>query len=88
MTTQFEIYEDEENEPKRFMRAWEVAKILDISISTVYQLVRDGRMTCVQINRCNRRFTEEMVEEFIKSATVRRTKSWDVDFLEAARIVQ
>ena len=31
MTTQFEIYEDEENKPERLMTAWDVAQILDIS---------------------------------------------------------
>ena len=86
MTTQFEIYEDEENKPKRLMTAWDVAQILDITTSTVHQLVRNGKMTCVQINKCNRRFTIEMVEEFIKSATVHRNKTFEVDFLKAATI--
>jgi excisionase family DNA binding protein len=87
MTMQFETYEDEENKPKRLMTPWDVAQILDITTSTVHQLVRDGRMTCVQINKCHRRFTREMVEEFIKSATIRRHTFREVDFLKAPTIV-
>lgn len=87
MTTQFEIYEDEENKPERLMTAWDVAQILDISTSTVHQLVRDGRMTCVQINKCNRRFTKEMVEEFIKSATIPKHASRAMNLLQRPTIV-
>jgi excisionase family DNA binding protein len=83
MTTQFA----KENEPRKFLDSWGVASILGIGRSTVHQLVKEGRLACVQVTKRTRRFTGEMVEEFIKSETVRGHKSRDMDFLEAVRIV-
>jgi excisionase family DNA binding protein len=57
-----------------------------IGRSTVYQLVKEGKLACIQVTSRNRRFTKEMVEEFIKSQTVRRHWFREVDFLDAARI--
>jgi excisionase family DNA binding protein len=89
MTTQLErVYQHGVDKPKKLLVSWEVAEILGIGLSTVHQLVKEGRLACVQVTKRTRRFTKEMVEEFIKSETVRRTRSWDVDFLEAARIVR
>ncbi len=89
MTTQIkQLNRPEDNKLAPLMTAWDVARILGIGRSTVHQLVKEGRLACVQISTRNRRFTKELVEEFIKSETVRRTRSWDVDFLEAARIVR
>ncbi len=89
MSTQLKgIYQHGDQERGLLMTAWEVSRILDIGESTVHQLVKEGRLGCVQITKRNRRFTMELVEEFIKSATVRRDTSEDVDFLEAARIVR
>jgi excisionase family DNA binding protein len=88
MTTQFdEFYEHEDGRLESLMEPWEVAQILGIGRSTVHQLVKEGRLACVQVTKRNRRFTREMVEEFIKSKSVSRNKSWEVDFLEAARMV-
>ncbi|MBI5249917.1 MAG: helix-turn-helix domain-containing protein [Desulfomonile tiedjei] len=89
MTTQLErVYQYGGDKPKKLLDSWDVATILGIGRSTVRQLVKEGRLACVQVTKRTRRFTREMVEEFIKSETVRRTRSWDVDFLEAARIVR
>lgn len=89
MTTQLKrVYQQEGNKPKKLLDSWEVATILGIGRSTVHQLVKEGRLACVQITKRTRKFTGEMVEEFIRSETVRGHKSWDVDFLEAARIVR
>jgi excisionase family DNA binding protein len=89
MTTQFkELFRHQDNKPEELMTPWKVAQILGICRSTVHQLVKEGRLACVQVTKRNRRFTKEMVEEFIKSETVRRNRSWKVDFLEAARIMR
>ena len=89
MTTQLkQLNRPEDNKLAPLMTAWDVARILGIGRSTVHQLVKEGRLACVQVTKRTRRFTREMVEEFIKSETVRRTRSWDVDFLEAARIMR
>jgi excisionase family DNA binding protein len=89
MTTQLkQLNRPEDNKLAPLMTAWDVARFLGIGRSTVHQLVKEGRLACVQVTKRTRRFPREMVEEFIKSETVRGHKSWDVDFLEAARIVR
>jgi len=89
MTTQLKgLYQHEDKNRDRLFTAWDVAQILRIGRSTVYQLVKEGRLACVQVTKRNRRFTKEMVEEFVKSETVRRKRSWEVDFFEAARIMR
>lgn len=82
------FYQHEENRPEQLLWPYEVATILGIGRSTVHQLVKEGRLGCIQITKRNRRFTMELVEEFIKSATVLGDTSEDVDFLKAPRIVR
>jgi excisionase family DNA binding protein len=47
--------------------ATEVAQILGISVKTVHKLVRSGKLGCVQVTSRDRRFTEEQIEEYIRS---------------------
>ncbi len=67
-----EHYLNEDEKPILLMTAEDVARILGIGRSTVHQLVKEGRLGCVQITTRNRRFTKEVVEEFIRLETVHR----------------
>jgi excisionase family DNA binding protein len=52
------------------MTADAVAKYLGVKVKTVHQLVREGRLSCVQLTARDRRFTREQVEEFVTRRTV------------------
>ena len=45
----------------------EVASMLMVSIKTVHKLVRSGKLGCVQVTSRDRRFTQEQIEEYIRS---------------------
>jgi len=47
--------------------ATEVAQILGLSAKTVHKLVRSGKLGCVQVTSRDRRFTQEQVQEYIRS---------------------
>jgi hypothetical protein len=47
--------------------ATEVAQIHSISPKTVHKLVRSGKLGCVQVTSRDRRFTQEQIEEYIRS---------------------
>lgn len=61
----------------RLLSEKEVGEILGVSVSTVNRLVREGRMGCVQIRTRRRRFTKELVEEFIEAETLHRHPIWE-----------
>lgn len=46
--------------------ASEVAQILGISVKTVHKLVREKKLSCVQITARDRRFTHDQVQEYIR----------------------
>lgn len=48
-------------------RASQVAQILDINVKTVHKLVREGKLSCVQVTARERRFTPEQVQQYIES---------------------
>lgn len=48
----------------------EVSEKLKISVAKVHQLCRQGKLTCVQVNKRVRRFTAKHLEEFIQAQTV------------------
>lgn len=73
-----ELYLNEDEKPILLMTAQDVARILGIGRSTVHQLVKEGRLGCVQITTRNRRFTMEVVEEFIRWETVHRGCNLDI----------
>ncbi len=54
-------------EPQVLLRAFDVAKILDISSKTVHKLVREGKLPCVQVTARERRFTPEQIQQYIES---------------------
>ncbi|MFC1833212.1 helix-turn-helix domain-containing protein [Thermodesulfobacteriota bacterium] len=51
------------------LRVTDTAPILGVSPKTVHKLVREGKLSCVQITCRERRFTEEQVQDFIQSQT-------------------
>lgn len=57
------------------LTAKDVAARFMVSVKTVHKLVREGRLSCVQVTSRERRFTEEQIQEFIQS----QTKSIRVD---------
>lgn len=46
--------------------------MLGISVKMIHQLCRDGKLDYVQINKKERRFTEEQVQAYIESRTVKK----------------
>jgi excisionase family DNA binding protein len=54
-----------------------VADYLGKTVKTVHQLVREGKLCCVQITGRDRRFTPEQIEEFIRSRTITPPKLVD-----------
>ncbi len=54
----------------QLMIAEDVAKILRIAKKTVHKLVREGRLGCVQVTEKDRRFTQEQVDDYIKSRSI------------------
>ena len=61
----------------RLISAAEAGEILGISAKTVHKLVRSGRLGCVEITTRKRRFTMELVEEFIEAETYHRHEMWN-----------
>ena len=48
----------------------EVALILQITAKSVHKLVREGKLSCVQVTARKRCFTDEQVQEYIRSRTI------------------
>jgi excisionase family DNA binding protein len=57
---------------QRLLTAKHVAEILGVAVKTVQKLVREGKLGCVQITTKERRFTEEQVQEFVRSRIIER----------------
>jgi excisionase family DNA binding protein len=55
----------------------DVAEQLQLKPKTVHQLVRDGKLACVQLTPRERRFLPDHVQEFIRSKTVPVPKPLD-----------
>jgi excisionase family DNA binding protein len=54
----------------RLLNVAVVASVLGVSPKTVHKLVREGKLACVQITSRERRFTEDQVQEYIRSRTM------------------
>jgi excisionase family DNA binding protein len=61
----------------RLLSAEEVGEILGISARTVNMLVKECRLGSIEITSRERRFTPELVEEFIRAETIHRHPMWD-----------
>jgi excisionase family DNA binding protein len=59
------------------LSAWDVGRILGLSESTVQQLARDGELGYIELRPSKRKFTYELIQEFIESHTVRASKTQD-----------
>jgi len=55
----------------------QTAECLGIKVKTVHQLVREGRLACIQMTAKDRKFTEAQIQEFIESRTIPMPKSVD-----------
>jgi putative molybdopterin biosynthesis protein len=59
--------------PEHFYTVQEVADLFKIKKSTVYQMVKDGRLKAINLGR-DYRFTQEEIERFIQQQTVDNTE--------------
>jgi excisionase family DNA binding protein len=48
----------------------QTAEYLGIKTKTVHQLVREGKLACIQITPKDRKFTKDQLEEFIANRTI------------------
>lgn len=55
----------------------QTAQCLGIKVKTVHQLVREGRLACIQMTAKDRKFTEAQIQEFIESRTIPMPKVVD-----------
>jgi excisionase family DNA binding protein len=49
------------------VRPGTLASILGISVKTLHKLVREGKLSCVQVTTRERRFTPKQVQQYIES---------------------
>lgn len=54
-----------------------VAEYLGKTTKTVHQLVREGKLDCIQITPKDRRFSEEQLKAYLDRCTVSRAKPVD-----------
>jgi excisionase family DNA binding protein len=47
-----------------------VAEYLGVKVKAVHRLVREGALACIQIAPRDRRFSEEQVQDYLRSRTV------------------
>jgi excisionase family DNA binding protein len=52
------------------MNTEQVAAYLHLNVKAVHELVRSGKLGCVQVTPKKRGFTREQVQEFIESRTI------------------
>jgi excisionase family DNA binding protein len=71
--------EKEDIDIPRLLTAQEVGEMLGISERAVNRLVREGRLGYVRLTGNRRLFTTELVGEFIRAETVRRSPEKNVD---------
>jgi len=55
------------NSRRPLLKAEEVAKFLSLSAKTVHKLARERKLACVQVTARDRRFTQEQIQEYIRS---------------------
>lgn len=55
--------------PENWLTAEQVSEHLQVPIKVVNQLVRDGKLSCVQLSERRRRFTVEQLDEFMARHT-------------------
>ncbi len=56
----------------------EIAAVLPgIKVKTVHELVREGKLACVQVIPRDRKFTEAQLQEFIENRTISIPKQVD-----------
>ncbi|MGO9122065.1 MAG: helix-turn-helix domain-containing protein [Desulfomonilaceae bacterium] len=55
----------------------QAAGFLGIRVKMLHQLVRDGKLACIQITPKDRKFSEAQIYEFIESRTIPVPKSID-----------
>jgi Helix-turn-helix domain len=61
----------------RLLSAEEVGEILGISARAVNKLAKEWKLGCIEITPRKRRFSPELVEEFIRAETIHRHPMWD-----------
>ncbi len=74
MTRESEEKDEGLEQLPKLLSAWDVGLILGLGETTVRELARDGELGYVELKPSRRRFTYELVREFIESHTVRATK--------------
>lgn len=57
--------------PFELLHDWEVASILGIGEYSVRELAKSGKLGYIKITRCQKRFTMELIKDFLESQTVR-----------------
>ncbi|MGO9120496.1 MAG: helix-turn-helix domain-containing protein [Desulfomonilaceae bacterium] len=55
----------------------QVAEYLGVSVKSVHQFVREGRLGCIQLSPKDRRFTEEQIQAFLQSRIIEPPKIVD-----------
>ena len=60
----------ETNEMAPLLDSAQVAAALKVSVKSVHKLVREGKLSCVQVTARKRCFTDEQVQEYIRSRTI------------------
>jgi excisionase family DNA binding protein len=55
----------------------QTAQCLGIKVKTVHQLVREGKLACIQVTAKDRKFTEAQIEAFIESRNIPLPKQVD-----------
>jgi excisionase family DNA binding protein len=58
------------NDRQTLLVPLDVATRLKVSVKTIHKLVREGKLSCVQVTGRERRFTDEQVQEYIRSRTI------------------
>ena len=53
----------------QLLRVEDVAKMLKVSPSTIYELTSSGKLHYIRISKSGKRYTEGQVEEFMKENT-------------------
>ena len=59
----------------RFLTVEDLSERLGLSHKTIHQLVRDRKLSCVQVTSRKRFFLPEQLQEFIESRTIATPKS-------------
>jgi excisionase family DNA binding protein len=79
MSNMRQTKEEETVDIPRLLSVQEVEEMLGISERAVNRLVREGRLGYVRLTRNKKGFTLNLVREFIKGETIRRSQDGDED---------